>query len=42
MVAQLAAREPEACRYGYELGQEVGLEAGTLHPIRCGRPPGQA
>jgi len=27
------AREPEAWRYGYELGKEVGLEAGTLYPI---------
>src|SRR3954468_4208647 len=33
--AVLAAlsREPEACRYGYELGKDVGLEAGTLYPI---------
>jgi len=27
------AREPEVWRYGYELGKEVGLEAGTLYPI---------
>jgi PadR family transcriptional regulator PadR len=27
------AREPAAWRYGYELGKEVGLEAGTLYPI---------
>jgi PadR family transcriptional regulator PadR len=27
------AREPMAWRYGYELGKEVGLEAGTLYPI---------
>ena len=27
------AREPLAWRYGYELGKEVGLEAGTLYPI---------
>jgi DNA-binding PadR family transcriptional regulator len=27
------AREPEAWRYGYELGKQVGLEAGTLYPI---------
>ena len=27
------AREPEEWRYGYELGKEVGLEAGTLYPI---------
>lgn len=27
------AREPLAWRYGYELGKEVELEAGTLYPI---------
>jgi PadR family transcriptional regulator, regulatory protein PadR len=27
------AREPLAWRYGYELGKQVGLEAGTLYPI---------
>jgi PadR family transcriptional regulator, regulatory protein PadR len=27
------ACEPLAWRYGYELGKEVGLEAGTLYPI---------
>lgn len=27
------AREPEEWRYGYELGKQVGLEAGTLYPI---------
>jgi PadR family transcriptional regulator PadR len=27
------SREPLAWRYGYELGKEVGLEAGTLYPI---------
>jgi PadR family transcriptional regulator len=27
------AREPQAWRYGYELGKEVDLEAGTLYPI---------
>jgi DNA-binding PadR family transcriptional regulator len=27
------AHEPLAWRYGYELGKEVGLEAGTLYPI---------
>jgi PadR family transcriptional regulator PadR len=26
-------REPMAWRYGYELGKEIGLEAGTLYPI---------
>ncbi len=25
--------DPIAWRYGYELGQEVGLKAGTLYPI---------
>ncbi|MDX6720968.1 MAG: hypothetical protein QOJ63_3222 [Solirubrobacteraceae bacterium] len=34
-VAVLAAlaREPQTWRYGYELGKQVGLEAGTLYPI---------
>lgn len=27
------AREPLGWRYGYELGKEIGLEAGTLYPI---------
>jgi PadR family transcriptional regulator PadR len=27
------AREPCTWRYGYELGLEVGLKAGTLYPI---------
>ena len=27
------ARDPTAWRYGYELGQEVGLKAGSLYPI---------
>jgi DNA-binding PadR family transcriptional regulator len=27
------AREPLDWRYGYELGKEVDLEAGTLYPI---------
>ena len=27
------ARRPSEWRYGYELGKEVGLEAGTLYPI---------
>ena len=27
------AGDPTAWRYGYELGQEVGLKAGTLYPI---------
>jgi PadR family transcriptional regulator PadR len=27
------AQDPGTWRYGYELGQEVGLKAGTLYPI---------
>jgi PadR family transcriptional regulator, regulatory protein PadR len=27
------ASEPAEWRYGYELGKQVGLEAGTLYPI---------
>ena len=27
------AKDPSAWRYGYELGQQVGLKAGTLYPI---------
>jgi PadR family transcriptional regulator, regulatory protein PadR len=27
------AAEPPAWRYGYELGLEVGLKAGSLYPI---------
>ena len=27
------ATDPETWRYGYELGQQVGLRAGTLYPI---------
>jgi PadR family transcriptional regulator PadR len=27
------ANDPTAWRYGYELGQEVGLKAGSLYPI---------
>jgi PadR family transcriptional regulator, regulatory protein PadR len=27
------AAEPTAWRYGYELGLEVGLKAGSLYPI---------
>jgi PadR family transcriptional regulator, regulatory protein PadR len=27
------AAEPNGWRYGYELGQEVALKAGTLYPI---------
>jgi PadR family transcriptional regulator, regulatory protein PadR len=32
VLAALAAN-PVAWRYGYELGQEVGLKAGSLYPI---------
>ena len=32
VLAALAA-DPAAWRYGYELGQEVGLKAGSLYPI---------
>jgi DNA-binding PadR family transcriptional regulator len=32
VLTALAAR-PHEWRYGYELGKEVGLEAGTLYPI---------
>lgn len=27
------AADPQRWRYGYELGQEVGLKAGSLYPI---------
>jgi DNA-binding PadR family transcriptional regulator len=27
------AADPQTWRYGYELGQEVGLKAGSLYPI---------
>jgi DNA-binding PadR family transcriptional regulator len=27
------AEDPTVWRYGYELGQEVGLKAGSLYPI---------
>jgi DNA-binding PadR family transcriptional regulator len=32
VLAALAA-EPSVWRYGYELGQQVGLKAGSLYPI---------
>jgi PadR family transcriptional regulator PadR len=32
VLAALAA-DPSTWRYGYELGQQVGLKAGTLYPI---------
>ena len=28
-----SSRSPTAWRYGYELGQQVGLKAGSLYPI---------
>ena len=31
-VLRAFAAEPSAWRYGYELGQEVGLKAGALYP----------
>ena len=32
-VLNALAEEPSAWRYGYELGQQVGLQAGSLYPI---------
>jgi PadR family transcriptional regulator PadR len=32
-VLQALSAEPAAWRYGYELGQQVGLKAGSLYPI---------
>lgn len=32
-VLEALAAEPAAWRYGYELGQQVGLKAGSLYPI---------
>jgi PadR family transcriptional regulator PadR len=32
-VMQALAADPTAWRYGYELGQEVELKAGSLYPI---------
>lgn len=32
-VLQALAAEPSKWRYGYELGREVGLKAGSLYPI---------
>ena len=32
-VLQALAAEPDAWRHGYELGQQVGLKAGSLYPI---------
>ena len=33
LVVDALAAEPGVWRYGYELGQQVGLKAGTLYPI---------
>lgn len=32
-VLEALAADPARWRYGYELGQEVGLKAGSLYPI---------
>jgi DNA-binding PadR family transcriptional regulator len=32
-VLRALAAEPACWRYGYELGQEIGLKAGSLYPI---------
>jgi DNA-binding PadR family transcriptional regulator len=32
-VLHALAADPSRSRYGYELGQEVGLKAGSLYPI---------
>jgi PadR family transcriptional regulator, regulatory protein PadR len=32
-VLRVLAAQPTVWRHGYELGQEVGLKAGTLYPI---------
>ena len=33
VVLQALAGQPADWRYGYELGQQVGLKAGSLYPI---------
>ncbi|BCJ47932.1 PadR family transcriptional regulator [Actinoplanes ianthinogenes] len=33
LVLGALAEEPSVWRYGYELGQQVGLKAGSLYPI---------
>jgi PadR family transcriptional regulator PadR len=33
LVLRALAADPTAWRYGYELGQQVGLKAGSLYPI---------
>jgi PadR family transcriptional regulator PadR len=32
-VLEALARQPDRARYGYELGDEVGLRSGSLYPI---------
>jgi DNA-binding PadR family transcriptional regulator len=32
-VLRALVADPDAWRYGYELGREVGLKAGSLYPI---------
>jgi PadR family transcriptional regulator, regulatory protein PadR len=32
-ILQALLADPETWRYGYELGQEVGIKAGSLYPI---------
>jgi PadR family transcriptional regulator, regulatory protein PadR len=32
-VLRALSAQPQAWRYGYELGQEVGLKSGSLYPI---------
>ena len=32
-VLRALAAQPDVWRYGYELGQEIGLKAGSLYPI---------
>ncbi len=32
-VLAVLARTPESSRYGYDLGKELGIKAGTLYPI---------
>jgi PadR family transcriptional regulator PadR len=32
-VVRALTADPDGWRYGYELGQEVGLKAGSLYPI---------
>jgi DNA-binding PadR family transcriptional regulator len=32
-VLEVLARDPDTPRYGYDLGKELALKAGTLYPI---------